>query len=217
MEPFRLIAENLSKSYGEMNVWSRLNLELSSHRTYCLMGPSGCGKTTLFRVLLGVEKADSGSIRIVPDNSAPSHASPTAVSRSDSTSRFPLTAVFQENRLCEDFSPLDNVLLAAGSSISRKEIYLELCRLLPEESILRPVNTLSGGMKRRVAIARALLAPSAAILMDEPFTGLDEGTKDMVISYIKEKTTGKLLLVATHQEEDVPALNGELLHLFRDS
>lgn len=50
--------------------------------------------------------------------------------------------------------------------------------------------------------------------MDEPFTGLDEDTKSTVIAYIKEKTAGKLLMVSTHQEEDIPALNGKLLRLF---
>lgn len=204
MEPFRLIAENLSKSYGNLAVLTGLGLELDSGRTYCLMGPSGCGKTTLLRILLGLEPADEGRICITS----------ASTQQPEEISGISLAAVFQENRLCEDFSPLDNVLLVTGNELSRKEVYRQLCRLLPEESILRPVNTLSGGMKRRVAIVRALLSSSRIILMDEPFTGLDEDTKDTVISYIKEKAAGKLLLVTTHQEEDIPALNGELLRLF---
>uniref|UniRef100_UPI00326111F8 ATP-binding cassette domain-containing protein n=1 Tax=Clostridium sp. NkU-1 TaxID=1095009 RepID=UPI00326111F8 len=60
-------------------------------------------------------------------------------------------------------------------------------RLLPEEALSRPVSTLSGGMKRRVAIVRALSVPCGMVLMDEPFTGLDENTKRTVIQYIKEK------------------------------
>lgn len=195
MEPFRLIINDLSKSYGELTVFRGLEFVLESGKTYCLMGPSGCGKTTLFRVLLGLEPSDGGSVRLEPDAS------------------LPLVAVFQEDRLCEDFSPLDNVLLAVRDSLSWETVYRELCRLLPEESILRPSATLSGGMKRRVAILRALLAPSCGILMDEPFSGLDEDTKSTVISYIKEKTAGKLLLITTHQEEDIPALGGELLQL----
>lgn len=196
MELFKLTAENLSKAYGELDIFKGVSFTLESGWTYCLMGPSGCGKTTLFRILLGLEPADSGSVRLDP--------APT----------LPLVAVFQENRLCDSFSPLDNVMLATRGSADRETIYHELCRLLPEESILRPAGTLSGGMKRRVAILRALLAPSCGILMDEPFTGLDEDTKSTVIAYIKEKTAGKLLLVATHQEEDIPALGGELLQLF---
>lgn len=196
MESFRLIIENLSKAYRDLDVFQGLDCTMESGHTYCLMGPSGCGKTTLFRIILGLEAANGGSILLSPKPA------------------LPLVAVFQENRLCEDFSPLDNVMLAVRGAMSRELAYKELCRLLPEESVLRPAGTLSGGMKRRVAILRALLAPSCGILMDEPFTGLDDDTKDVVISYIKEKAADKLLLVATHQEEDIAALGGELLRLF---
>lgn len=202
MNPFQLRVEHLTKTYGTLAVWTDLSLTFTSGQAYCLMGPSGCGKTTLFKVLLGLEPADSGQIRL---ETADGGQIPV------SGAHPPLVAVFQENRLCGDFSPLDNVLLAADGSLGRRDVYHELCRLLPEESVLRPAATLSGGMKRRVAIARALLAPSCGILMDEPFTGLDEGTKDTVIRYIKEKASGKLLVVATHQEEDVLALDGKLM------
>lgn len=192
MKPCRLTIRDLCKSYGELQILNHLNLELESNHTYCLMGPSGSGKTTLLRLILGLEQPDSGSI--------------------DRPAR--LTAVFQEDRLCEAFSPLDNVKLAASGLLSRSQIHAELCRLLPEESISRPVHTLSGGMKRRVAIARALLAPSDGILMDEPFTGLDEDTKHQVISYVREKTEHKLLLLTTHQEEDALLLNAHILRPF---
>lgn len=197
--PFRLVLRDLAKSYGSLHIWQNLDADFMSGRIYCLMGTSGSGKTTLFRILLGLEQADAGSISVFPDSSVPAGD---------------LVAVFQENRLCESFSPLDNVLLTTGRSCSRSQIYRELCRLLPEESVIRPVSTLSGGMKRRVSIARAVLTPARGILMDEPFTGLDEDTKKLVISYIKEKTAGKLLLISTHQEEDVALLGGELLRLF---
>lgn len=197
--PFRLVLRDLAKSYGSLHIWQNLDADFMSGRIYCLMGTSGSGKTTLFRILLGLEQADAGNISVFPDSSAPARD---------------LVAVFQENRLCESFSPLDNVLLTTGRSCSRSQIYRELCRLLPEESVTRPVSTLSGGMKRRVSIARAVLTPTRGILMDEPFTGLDEDTKKLVISYIKEKTAGKLLLISTHQEEDVVLLGGELLRLF---
>ena len=192
---FRLELEDFSKLYDGRLIWEHLTLSLQSGHTYCLMGESGSGKTTLFRILLGLEQSDGGSCRYVP------------------SPEYPLTAVFQENRLCETRSALDNVLLAAGGTISRQKAFQELCRLLPEESILRPVSTLSGGMKRRVAIVRALLAPSGGILMDEPFTGLDEETRRRVISYICDRIGDRLLLVATHQEEDVELLSGTLISL----
>lgn len=192
MKSCRLTVRNLCKSYGNLQILDHLNLDLESGHIYCLMGPSGSGKTTLLRLILGLEQPDSGTI--------------------DRPAR--LTAVFQEDRLCEAFSPLDNVRLAASGLLSRSQIHTELCCLLPEEAISRPVRTLSGGMKRRVAIARALLAPSDGILMDEPFTGLDEDTKYQVISYIKEKAEHKLLFLTTHQEDDALLLNADILRPF---
>lgn len=196
LTPFSLTIRNLSKSYGNLTVWSGLNLTFHSDTVYCLMSPSGSGKTTLFRILLGLEQPDEGDITMTPKQ------------------KLRLTAVFQEDRLCEAFSPIDNILLTAGRFLSRSQAAQELCRLLPEESITRPVSTLSGGMKRRTAIIRAMLTPSCGILMDEPFTGLDDATKDHVIRYIREKTNGRLLIVATHQQEDAEALGGVLLHPF---
>ena len=189
--PFQLVIRNLSKSYGGLPLWDGLELTLVSGRAYCLMGASGIGKTTLFRVLLGLEKHDEGTICYRP------------------MPKGRLTAVFQEDRLCESFSPLENVSLVVGKAMGREEIARELSCLLPLESVARPVSTLSGGMRRRVAIARSLLAPSCGILMDEPFTGLDEETRRQVIGYVKRKIGGRLLVVATHQEEEVKELGGE--------
>ena len=214
MEPFRLVTDHLSKTYGDLDIFKDLSFTLESGQTYCLMGPSGCGKTTLFRVLLGLEPASVGSFRLVSHDGESFYPELNIKGVRQHRTGLPLVAVFQENRLCDSFSPLDNVLLGVRNTMDREAVYRELCLLLPEEAILRPAATLSGGMKRRVAILRALLAPSCGILMDEPFTGLDEDTKSTVIAYIKEKTAGKLLMVSTHQEEDIPALNGKLLRLF---
>ena len=191
-----LTLENLQKSYGSLPVLDHCSFSFSSGRIYCLMGPSGSGKTTLFRILMGLEPADGGSIRFEP-------SSPE------------FSAVFQEDRLCETFSPVENLRFVLGKSVSREDIRRELSLLLPEESLSRPVFTLSGGMKRRTAICRAMTANSDLIIMDEPFTGLDEDTKKLVIEYIKSRQRGRLLIVSTHQEEDVELLGGELVRMER--
>lgn len=195
MNTCQLIIRGLSKSYQSLHVLDAIDMKLCSGHIYCLMGPSGSGKTTLLRLILGLEQPDSGSITLKKSTNAG------------------LVAVFQENRLCESFSPVDNICMVTGSGLSREAIFTESSRLLPGESLRRPVKTLSGGMKRRVAILRALLATSCGILMDEPFTGLDEDTKALVIDYIKEKSAGKLILITTHQEEDIALLGGVLLTL----
>ena len=110
---------------------------------------------------------------------------------------------------------MENLRFVLGKSVSREDIRRELSLLLPEESLSRPVFTLSGGMKRRTAICRAMTAHSDLIIMDEPFTGLDEDTKKLVIEYIKSRQRGRLLIVSTHQEEDVELLGGELVRMER--
>ncbi|MCD8220723.1 MAG: ATP-binding cassette domain-containing protein [Clostridiales bacterium] len=199
-----LILRDVCKTYGELSVLKEVNLELASDGIYCLMAPSGYGKTTLLRLILGLEKADSGEIRRDVSNSPKN----TFERRSCYYS-----AVFQEDRLCEDFSPLDNLVLTCGKTLTREQLVQEMCCLLPEESIRRPVRTLSGGMKRRVAILRAMLASSQVILMDEPFSGLDEDMRHTVIRYILEHRKNRLLLVTTHQEEDVELLGARLIRL----
>ena len=191
-----MILEHLYKSYGNLAVLNDCSFSFSPAGTYCLMAPSGAGKTTLLRIILGLEQADQGSVSF-PWLSRPAD----------------MSAVFQENRLCESFYPMDNLRLVTGKSLSQDAIRRELSFLLPEESLSRPVSTLSGGMKRRTAICRAMTAGSDLIVMDEPFTGLDEDTKKQTISYIKSRQNGRLLLVATHQPEDISLLGAQLVTL----
>jgi len=190
----KLTLHNISKSFGTLSVLDHVSMTLESGQIYCLMGPSGSGKTTLLKILMGLESADGGCILTMPDS-------------------MDISAVFQEDRLCETFTPVENVMMVTGKRLSRTEVRQELCRLLPEESLNRPVSTLSGGMKRRTAICRALLAPFDLLLMDEPFTGLDEDTRQLVIRYVREKSAGKLVLLTTHQIQDVEALQATLLQL----
>lgn len=186
---------DLTKRYGGQVVIDRLNLELEDGKTYCLMGPSGSGKTTLIRLLLKLEKPDQGTIKGLEKKK--------------------ISAVFQENRLCETFSAVENVSLTAPKGCSKAEIETMLAALLPADAIHRPVSTLSGGMKRRTAICRALISPWDVLIMDEPFSGLDQDTKHSVISYIRSQSAGKLLILSTHQEEDVELLNGIPLRLWK--
>ncbi len=70
------------------------------------------------------------------------------------------------------------------------------------EWLIKPVKYLSGGMRRRVALARALASPCDVLLLDEPFTGLDEKTKSTAIRVLCEETKGKTIILVTHDKED---------------
>ncbi|MFR7749602.1 MAG: ATP-binding cassette domain-containing protein [Collinsella sp.] len=127
------------------------------------MAPSGSGKTTLFKVLLGLDAADAGVVTGI----APGQ----------------IAAMFQEERLCEALTPVENVLLVCPRGTRRARVRSLLSRILPEDSLDRPVSQLSGGMRRRVSLARAVAYPSRMLLLDEPFTGLDAVTKGRVIEF----------------------------------
>jgi NitT/TauT family transport system ATP-binding protein len=187
---------NLSKTFENRPILQHVSFTLTFGKHYCLMGPSGSGKTTFFRILLGLENADSGFIEGLKGRM--------------------VRAVFQEDRLCEDFTPIQNVAMAASGSFrkNKNRAVRELLRLLPEESLSHPVSILSGGMKRKVSIVRALFVPSDLLVMDEPFSGLDEESKLAAIRYLSEKSSGKLVIVITHQEEDVALLNAMRISLF---
>ncbi len=207
-----VIVKNLSKVFDEAspamprNPGGKLVLDSFSaffapSGCYGLMAPSGAGKTTLFRILLGLEKPSSGSV--------------------EGLTGLKMTAVFQEDRLCEAFSPIDNILMVLGkdsllslpSSHIREAVSRELSRLLPEDCLNQPVSSLSGGMKRRVSVCRSLVVPSDFIIMDEPFSGLDEETKRGTAQYILEKRKGRTLLFSTHQEKDIFLMGAKLITL----
>ena len=193
MENNGLRIDSLCKSYNGESVLKNLSLSLDMGKNYCLMAPSGTGKTTLFRILLGLETPDSGQI----------HGLDTLRT----------TAIFQEDRLLEGFTALENIRFVTGRQYPNSEILHILRRLLPEEALSKPICEFSGGMKRRTAILRALLAPSDFIIMDEPFTGLDGETKQKAIDLILEFTKEKLLLFSTHHPEDAELLFAETIHL----
>ncbi len=180
-----IVVRNLEKRYGKLTVLDGFSAVFPAGEITCIMGRSGCGKTTLLRLLLGLEKPSGGEIEGLPAR---------------------MSAVFQEDRLCEELSAFGNVRLVAPKR-TEEDIRAALAALLLDgEAQTKPVSELSGGMRRRVAIARALLAEGELILMDEPFKGLDEGTRETVITYVKEMTAGRTVILVTHDEEDATAL-----------
>ena len=121
--------------------------------------------------------------------------------------------VFQDARLIENASAVDNVLLCAPRHVSRERVADLLRELIPGVDLQAPVLELSGGQRRRVELARALLAPGGLVVLDEPFTGLDTATRNAVARVVLERLQGRTLVVATHDAADVQALSAEVLAL----
>lgn len=185
--------EHLYKSYGEQVIFSDLCLSLEQHCCTVILGASGIGKTTLFRLMLGLETADSGTIIFPSTMTAPQKTS----------------AVFQEHRLCENLDCVSNILLPhlhKDSSLGRSQVESALSDLALGEHGGKAVKELSGGMKRRVAILRALLADYDILYLDEPFQGLDVDTKKRTMDYVKAQTQGKTVLCILHEAEELQYL-----------
>lgn len=174
----------VDKSYGKIPVLCCLTERYEPGGIYFLTQPSGAGKTTLLKLLAGLEEPDRGKVKLCR-----------------------VGMVFQEDRLCLNYSAVRNVEMVAGSG---SPAAAELGRLLPKEALYKPCSQLSGGMKRRVAIVRAVMSESEALLLDEPFAALDSVTREEAVRYILDNRRGRTLLIATHQSEDIDLVNKSL-------
>ena len=119
----------------------------------------------------------------------------------------PCSMVLQDVRLVEGASALDNVLVCADARADASSAAALLRRLVPGVDVHARVAELSGGQRRRVEIARALLCPGVAVILDEPFTGLDAAARDATTKVVLDLLDGRMLLLATHDAADARALN----------
>lgn len=185
--------ENITKSFGEHNVIENLSLSFDRGSRTAIMGPSGCGKTTLFLLIAGLISPDKGKISH-PENM-----------------RF--SAVFQDDRLCENLSLYANIKLVVPKVLSKSVIIRDTQKLGLNGFENKPVSVLSGGMKRRASIIRAMLADFDTLILDEPFNGLDAETREAASGYILDKLDGRTLILITHNPEDVKLLGCEIINL----
>lgn len=119
----------------------------------------------------------------------------------------PCSMVFQDARLVEGASALDNVLVCADARVDASSAAALLRLLVPGIDVHACVAELSGGQRRRVEIARALLCSGGAVILDEPFTGLDAAARDTTAEVVLDLLNGRTLLLAIHDAADARALN----------
>lgn len=185
--------KSISKQFNHKSVLNQLTITFTEVHMNCLMGASGSGKTTVMNLVTGLLKPDSGEILGLQGKR--------------------ISMVFQEDRLIEHWNAVKNIGLVCSKDITEERVVNELAKLGLSDDLEKPVREFSGGMKRRVAIIRALLAKSDIVLLDEPFRGMDLLLKRKVIEYIKQNTSGKTVIVITHEGEDVDLLEGRLITL----
>lgn len=191
---------DVSKSFSGVEAFSHVSFTAQSGKAVCLMAPSGFGKTTLLRMAAGLEHPDEGTVACEGFEGG-----------------CPLVSMsFQEDRLIEHADALENASIALRHASARKDD----ARALLEElgvggCIGRPVRLCSGGQRRRIALARALLAPHGVLLLDEPFSGLDDASRERAACIVRRLEGRSAVIVATHDERDARLLDASVIGIDR--
>ena len=190
-----IVLRDLSKSFGDTVVFRSLSLTIPTLGITALMGESGCGKSTLVSMLLGLISPDAGEI-LIPFSS--------------------FSVAFQDPRLLPWLSARDNLtlVLPRGRAAEKRRTAEEmLCRFGLSGAGDKLPRELSGGMQQRVSLARAFLSRGDLLILDEPFRGLDEDTKERVMDLIRQESLRRKILLVTHDEGAAKALGAEILRL----
>ena len=180
-----IILENINKSFN-----NKIIIKDFSHTFegfIAIMGASGCGKTTLVRIMAGLLQPDSGQVNF--DGK--------------------LSFMFQEDRLLLKETALTNLLFVNND----KNKAMELLKKVQLDELSKKAEKMSGGMRRRVALCRALMPEFDAIILDEPFKGLDKDTKRVAIDIIKKQCKNKIVICVTHDKKEVDDLGAKLLEM----
>ena len=199
--PF-LSLQNVSRNFGPTRAVADVSLDVERGEFFGLLGPSGCGKTTTLRMIAGLEKPDSGSIRF--EDRDITHLPPE---------RRGFGMVFQNYALFPHLNVFENVAFglrarhaAKAEMNDRVRSALELVQLPGYEK--RAIDELSGGQQQRVAIARAIAIEPALLLFDEPLSNLDVSLREETRGELRELVTrlGLTAVYVTHDQEEAFAL-----------
>lgn len=191
---------NLSRRFGDTTVVDDLSLEIEAGQVTCLLGPSGCGKSTTLRMIAGVESPDAGEIRIDGRTVWGDGVDLAPEARS-------VGLMFQDFALFPHLNVAENIGFGL-SRLSAAERAARVSELLDRVNLgqhgAKYPNELSGGEQQRVALARALAPRPRVMLMDEPFSGLDnrlrDGIRDSTLELLKE--SGTAVLLVTHEPDE---------------
>ena len=194
--------ENITKSFGNLQVLKGIELEIGNGEIVSIVGPSGAGKTTLLQIIGTLDKADSG--KVVIDDVDTGKLSKKKLSDFRNKN---IGFVFQFHQLLPEFTALENIMIpafiAGTSAKEAKKRAKELLEFmnLSDRADHKP-NQLSGGEKQRVAVARALINKPSVILADEPSGSLDSKNKEelhQLFFQLREKF-GQTFVIVTHDE-----------------
>jgi lipoprotein-releasing system ATP-binding protein len=206
--------ENITKSFGSLQVLKGIDLKIDKGEVVSIVGPSGAGKTTLLQIIGTLDRPDTGTLKI-------NDIDVTKLSEkklSDFRNRH-LGFVFQFHQLLPEFTAIENIMIpayiAGVSSKDAKEKAQELLKFmgLSDRAKHKP-SELSGGEKQRVAVARALINNPEVILADEPSGSLDTKNKQELhqLFFDLRKQLGQTFVIVTH-DESLAQMSDRIIHM----
>lgn len=183
--------QHITRRFATKTVIQDLSFTFPDKGVFALMGPSGCGKTTLLRLLAGLDRPDDGTIQGTHHKVAMS---------------------FQEPRLLEWLNCENNVKLVLSKVENAPEIAAHWLDVLGLASVSKQYpKELSGGMKQRLSLARALAFGGDLLLLDEPFSALDQELKIRIAPRIRKAIEHTLTILVTHDPQDAELLGATVL------
>jgi lipooligosaccharide transport system ATP-binding protein len=195
-------ARGVSKKFGERLAVDHLDLDVPARACFGLLGPNGAGKTTTLRMIYGVTRATSGTIRVFGMD----------IGQHVRAVRSRLGVTLQQNVLIEALSPKENLLVFGRYHLLREPELSRRAEELIDFLELRshadmPVRRLSGGFQRRLALALSLVNGPELLILDEPTTGLDPAVRLALWSRIRElRASGTTVLITTHYMDEAQRL-----------
>lgn len=189
-------------SIGPEPVFGPLSLDAAAGKWTCLLGPSGAGKTTLLRLITGLDDVTEFDGTVTASDGAPLDGRVALMAQSD--------------LLMPWLTVVENVLLGArlrGQRPDRRRAGAVLDRVgLADHSLKKP-HELSGGQRQRAALARTLMEDRPFVLLDEPFSALDAGTRSRMQEMTAELLDGRTVLMVTHDPAEAARLGDAILLL----
>ncbi|MBO9589795.1 ATP-binding cassette domain-containing protein [Devosia sp.] len=196
-----LEAEHLAFAYGKETQTYDFSFEAEAGSVTAISGASGSGKSTLFDLIAGFLAPKSGALTLDGANLLPLPPETR-----------PLSLLLQSDNLFDHLSARENIALGLPKGTSKAEgrqrVEEVLVRVGLEGLADQTAATLSGGQKQRVALARTLLRHRAILLLDEPFSALDDDTRKVIRALVGELTQseGWHTILVSHHEDDIAAL-----------
>lgn len=208
--------ENISKNYGDHIIFDNMSITFDEENSLNgIIGKSGSGKTTLFNIMFGLDTSYDGKYSI--DNRNTRDFSNKIW---DKTRREDIHIVFQDFKLIENFTVLENLTLTLNCSVSSAEDALEKLNILELKN--EKVRNISGGEKQRLAISRAIIGNPKILLLDEPTGNLDDTHADIIMKCVQSlKNENMMIFIITHDNriidycDNIYLLEDKHLKLYR--